>query len=52
MQYLNIANKASLDRLDVEQLTATAVRATEDWLDEEEVGFEPKGGNLLLLHHF
>ena len=30
--------------LDVEQLAAAAVRAIEDWLDEEVVGFEPDEG--------
>ena len=30
--------------LDVEQLAAAAVRAIEDWLDEELVGFEPDEG--------
>ena len=42
--------KADLNRwfeesdLDVEQLTAAAVWAIEDWLDEEVVGFEPDEG--------
>ena len=44
--------KADLNRwfeesdLDVEQLTAAAVRAIEDWLDEDTVEFEPEDGTL------
>ena len=29
--------------LDVEDLAGSAVKAIEDWLDEEVVGFEPEG---------
>ena len=42
--------KADLNRwfeesdLDVEELTESAVKAIEDWLDEEVVGFEPEEG--------
>jgi len=32
--------------LDVEQLAAAAVRAIEDWLDEDTVEFEPDEGGI------
>ena len=35
--------------LDVEQLASAAVRAIEDWQDEELVGFEPDEGQLVFL---
>jgi hypothetical protein len=42
--------KADLNRwfeesdLDVEDLTESAIKALEDWLDEDTVEFEPEGG--------
>ena len=48
-QFENVI-KADLNRwfeesdLDVEELAESAIKALEDWLDEEVVGFEPDEG--------